>query len=70
MMQKSDSWTYIPKKTLIQKDTGTTMFIIVPFTTAEPAKQPKCPLTDEERRYCTYMCVCVCVYTHTQWNVT
>ena len=36
-----------PKKTLIRKDTHTTMFIAVLFTIAKTQKQPNCPLTDE-----------------------
>ena len=36
-----------PDKTLIQKDTSTTMFIAAPFTIAKTWKQPKCPSTDE-----------------------
>ena len=35
------------KKTIIQKDTCTPMFIAAPFTIAKTRKQPKCPLTDE-----------------------
>ena len=34
-------------KTLIQKDTFTSMFIAALFTIAKTWKQPKCPLTDE-----------------------
>ena len=34
-------------KTLIQKDTCTTMFTVALFTTAKIWKQPKCPLTDD-----------------------
>ena len=36
-----------PEKTIIQKDTCTTMFIAALFTTARTWKQPKCPSTDE-----------------------
>ena len=36
-----------PEKTIIQKDTCTTMFIAALFTIASIWKQPKCPLTDE-----------------------
>ena len=35
------------KKTIIQKDTCTPMFIAALFTTAKTWKQAKCPLTDE-----------------------
>ena len=36
-----------PKKTIIQKDTCTTMFIAALFTIARTWTQPKCPSTDE-----------------------
>ena len=36
-----------PEKTIIPKDTCTTMFIAALFTVARSWKQPKCPLTDE-----------------------
>ena len=36
-----------PEKTVIQKDTCTTMFTAALFTTARTWKQPKCLLTDE-----------------------
>ena len=36
-----------PEKTIIQKDSCTTMFIAALFTIARTWKQPKCPLTDE-----------------------
>ena len=36
-----------PKKTIIQKDTCTPMFIAALFRIARIWKQPKCPLTDE-----------------------
>ena len=55
-------------KTLIQKDTCTTMFTVALFTTAKIWKQPRCPLIDEWRKMwyvCVYLCVwyvmCVCV---------
>ena len=35
------------KKTLIQKDTWTPMFIAALFTIGKIWKQPKCPSTDE-----------------------
>ena len=34
-------------KTIIQKESCTTMFIEAPFTIARSWKQPKCPSTDE-----------------------
>ena len=36
-----------PEKTIIQKESRTTMFIAALFTIARTWKQPKCPLTDE-----------------------
>ena len=36
-----------PEKTIIQKETGTTIFTAALFTIARPWKQPKCPSTDE-----------------------
>ena len=36
-----------PEKTIIQKETFTTMFIAALFTIARTWKQPKCPWTDE-----------------------
>ena len=36
-----------PEKTLIQKESCTTMFIAALFTTVKTWKQPKCPSTDE-----------------------
>ena len=36
-----------PAKTIIQKETCTTMFIAAQFTTVRTWKQPKCPLADE-----------------------
>ena len=36
-----------PDKTIIQKDTYTTIFTAALFTTAKTWKQPKCPSTDE-----------------------
>ena len=36
-----------PEKTIIQKESCTTIFIAVQFTIARTWKQPKCPLTDE-----------------------
>ena len=36
-----------PEKTIIQKQTYTTMFIAALFTIARTQKQPKCPSTDE-----------------------
>ena len=36
-----------PEKTMIQKESCTTMFIAALFTIARTWKQPKCPSTDE-----------------------
>ena len=36
-----------PEKTIIPKETCTTVFIAALFTTARTWKQPKCPSTDE-----------------------
>ena len=36
-----------PEKTIIQKETCTTMFIATLFTIARTWKQPRCPSTDE-----------------------
>ena len=36
-----------PEKTIIQKESGTTVFIAALFTTARTWKQPKCSSTDE-----------------------
>ena len=39
-----------PEKTIIQKQSRTTMFIAALFTTARTRKQPKCPSTDEWKK--------------------
>ena len=36
-----------PEKTIIHKESGTTMFIAALFTIARTWRQPKCPSTDE-----------------------
>ena len=36
-----------PEKTIIWKDTYTSVFTAALFTIAKTSKQPKCPLTDE-----------------------
>ena len=45
------------EKTIIQKDTCTSMFIATPSTIAKTWKQPKCPLTNEQIRevWCIYI---------------
>ena len=48
------------EKTIIHKETCTTMFIAALFTIARTWKPPKCPSTDEWiKKFCTYI----------QWNV-
>ena len=48
MTQQSHYWAYIyPEKTIIQKESCTTMFIAALFTIARTWKQPKRPSTDE-----------------------
>ena len=47
MTQQAYYWTYTLRKTIIQKDTCTPMFIAVLFTIARTWKQPNCPTTDE-----------------------
>ena len=39
-----------PEKTIIQKESCTTMFIAAVFTITRTWKQPKCPSTDEWRK--------------------
>ena len=43
-----------PEKTIIQKETRTTMFMAALFTTAKTWKQPKCPSTDEWKKKMWY----------------
>ena len=51
-----------PEKPIIQKDTGTPMFIAALFTIARSCKQPKCPSTDEWIKKMWYIYI--------QWNTT
>ena len=55
-----------PEKTIIQKESCTTMFIAAVLTIARTWKQPKCPSTDESIKKMWY--------THgtwyIQWNIT
>ena len=46
-----------PEKTIIQKDTCTSMFIAALFTIARTWKQPKCPSTEEwiKKKWCIYI---------------
>ena len=50
-----------PEKTIIQKESCTTMFIAALFTVARTRKQPKCPSTDEWIKK---------IGTYIQWNIT
>jgi len=47
MILKSHSWAYIWRKTILRKDTCSSIFIAALFTIAKTWKQPKCPSTDE-----------------------
>ena len=47
MTQQSHSWAYTLRKTIIQKESCTTIFIAALFTIARTWKQPKCPSTEE-----------------------
>ena len=44
-----------PEKTIIQKDTCTSMFIATLFTITRPWKQPKCASTDDWIKKMWYM---------------
>ena len=48
MTLKSHSWTYIQRKSMIQKDAYIPMFIAALFTIAKTWKQPKCSLSEEQ----------------------
>ena len=50
-----------PEKTIIQKESYTTMFIAALFTIARIWKQPKCPLTHEWIKRCS---------PYIQWNIS
>ena len=45
-----------PKKTIIQKETCSPMFMAALFTIARTRKQPRCPLTEEwiKKMWCIY----------------
>ena len=45
-----------PEKTIIQKDSCTTMFFAPLFTIARTWKQPKCPVTDEWIKKMWHIC--------------
>ena len=46
MTQQSHYWAYTLKKTIIEKDTWTPVFIAALFTISRTCKQLRCPLTD------------------------
>ena len=47
MIQPPHTWEFMQKKTVIQKDTHTLVFIVELFTIAKTWKQSKCRLVDE-----------------------
>ena len=51
-----------PEKTIIQKESCTTMFTAALFTIARTWKQPKCPLTDEWIKKMWYVYTMVHIY--------
>ena len=46
-----------PEKTIIQKESCTTMFIAALFTIARTWKQPQCPSTDERIKKMWHICM-------------
>ena len=60
MIQQSHSWVY-PEKSLIQRDTYTTIFIAAVFTITRACKQPKCSSREE---WIIRHGTCI------QWNIT
>ena len=50
-----------PQKTIIQKESCTTVFTATLFTRVRTWKQPKCPSTDKWIKKCG---------TYIQWNIT
>ena len=65
MIQKSYSWAYIQRKTVL-KDTCIPVFTAALFTIAKTKKQLKCHnrRMDKEDVIHIYVCVCVCVYIY------
>ena len=55
MTLQSLAW-HIVEKTIIQKDTCTSVFIAPLFTIAKTCMQPKCPLTEEWIKKVWYIC--------------
>ena len=57
MILQPHSLGIYPEKTIIQKDTCTSMFIAALFTIAGTWKQPKCPSTEEwiKKKWCIYI---------------
>ena len=56
MTKQSHYWAYTLRKTIIQKDIYSPMFIATLFTIARTLKQPKCPSMDEwiKKMWCMY----------------
>ena len=55
-------WDIYLEKTIIRKDTCTSMFIAALFTIARTWKQPKHPLTDEWIKKLWHIDIYLCVY--------
>ena len=53
-----------PKKTIIQKDTCTQMFIAALFTIAKTWKQPKCPKTDDWLKNLWHIYISIYLYLY------
>jgi len=56
MIQQSNSWAYIQRKSSFEKDICTPMFTVALCTIARTWKQPKCPSTEEwiEKKWYIY----------------
>ena len=52
MTQQSHNWAYMLRKTIIQKDTCTPVFIAALLLIARTWKQLKCPSIDEQKQLC------------------
>ena len=55
MTQQSHCWTYTPRKTTIERDSCTLVFIAALFTLARTWKQPRCPSAEEWIRKLWYI---------------